>query len=905
MEYSHLSDTDFPILRTANPYALRNTFDYTRWVANTTVHLVNVLWGGDYSNVVKFDDDAKRDAWFDGIQDSFVITLKSNAHIVPDGTIKLPLPYDVAARYNYLFVDIPLATSQEDPIEYENESGVRRWYFFVGNISYSAPNTTTFSVQADVWTNFINESRISYMMLRRGHAPVSATDTDAYLANPIGNNRYLLAPDVNYDDSSIVRKSDFIPIGAGTKWICFASTVSRTRIDTDLGSVNASTATSYSRPTFSNTSDWYGYQLQVNGFEFASAGDYSNMHTIATPYLYPDFRTPNGVDVFAVPASDTSFLNDVEARCPVFLRTVQATFMVDESMIVLFEEHHLAGHTIWYLHSAESELMNYTLTKGDFGFDANEQRFAKLYTYPYSSLEVSDNQGHSVDVRIENTGDVRVNMIASVLYPILDCRVYLTGINGIGSKSYMWKSMGDEEIERELPDGDWGRLCFDFDIPTYSLYLDPETAWYLDNYNTTNVNGREGLLAAYHNKVRSANSDYTNANASAATAKTNANDSAATAQTNANASADTTHKNTDNVAQCYSDNIDLAIATNTANLTEANTAAFKITNKKNQQASLVTSQTNTISVITTSKENETSLATTKNSAGGNFLTSIANGAASGAESGGPGGAVIGALLGGATASIEAGVAIENATAVTQANAEVTALNTSANDTITTEERVTATAVTTVTTEKNTHVNKNNNDCLDKQRTNNYDTNTTNSKNLYDTSTDNSGRTYNTAVGNAARTYATSTANSSRSRQVQVLNAQESLFASQDQYQATRLDRRRGAPQALTSASGDARQWAFMQNGLQIRLRTQSDSAIAQTAAYFARYGYALNQVWDVGASGLNLMKHFTFWQAQDVWVDVRDVASAEVADVLADVFTNGVTIWADPDEIGKVPIYDN
>ena len=142
MDFSHLDDTKFPNLETASPYALKNTFDYTRWVPNTKVHLVNVLWNSEYSNVVKFNDDAARDEWFDGISDSYTLTLTSNARIVPDGTIKLPLPYDVAARYNYLYIDIPLATSREQLIQNENDSGVRRWYFFVGDVYYSAPNTT-------------------------------------------------------------------------------------------------------------------------------------------------------------------------------------------------------------------------------------------------------------------------------------------------------------------------------------------------------------------------------------------------------------------------------------------------------------------------------------------------------------------------------------------------------------------------------------------------------------------------------------------------------------------------------------------------------------------------------------------------------------------------------------------
>ena len=88
-----------------------------------------------------------------------------------------------------------------------------------------------------------------------------------------------------------------------------------------------------------------------------------------------------------------------------------------------------------------------------------------------------------------------------------------------------------------------------------------------------------------------------------------------------------------------------------------------------------------------------------------------------------------------------------------------------------------------------------------------------------------------------------------------------------------------------------------------RQRTQSDSAIAQTASQFARYGYALNQVWKV--TSLNLMRNFTYWKASDVWVDVRDVAGSAVGDAIGDILRRGVTVWRDPDKIGKVSVYDN
>lgn len=954
MDFSRLDDTKFPNLETASPYALKNTFDYTRWVPNTKVHLVNVLWNGDYSNVVKFENDSARDKWFDNIKDSYELTLTSNARIVPDGTIKLPLPYDVAARYNYLYVDIPLATSREMLIQNESEQGVRRWFFFVGDVSYSAPNTTIVSLYLDVWSTFINDSRLTYMMLERGHAPVSATDTDTYLSNPIENNRYLLAPDVNYDDSDVVRDSKFVPFGSGKKYVCIASTVGYQQIQrNEMGEVGS--GDSYGAPTYSNTSDWYGYQLQVNGYGFGNGKDYSTISAPVNMYNRPDAMMPTGLDVYAIPADDWNFLTEVKEKSPAFLRTIQAFFIVDENMITLKTKLSFLGHTIYYCTGAEQELDGYNLEKGMFGFDKEMQRFAKLYTYPYSRIEVSDNTGNVAEVRIENTGKIGMKMLTSVAFPILDYRVFLTGVNGIGSQTYSWRNLNNDELSKIMPNGDWNKYLFEFDIPTFAIYMDAETAWYLDSYGTSVSQARKNALTVYHNTVRSANLGYTNNTASTNnahdnavrqadtaqsnglasndTANTNAQNSASTANTNAQNMASTTKTNTNNMATCNYNNVNLTIASNTANTNEANNAASSIIIWKNTQARGDVNSKNLVSLYTTETENQTSIATTSASGNASISTGTMSGAVSGAMSGmgdpvtGGIGAVAGAVMGGLTASISADVANGNASITAQANEAVTKATVNSNSNCCTRAIATSQNVTESENTNRTNQTNHTNSCLAGQRDNNYNTTTANANNLYNTQSGNATRTYNTDSGNASRTkntadantnrthstsvtnanntQATDNTNTGRTREIGILNAKETLENAQATSQANLYDARRKAPIQLTNVSGDGAQMYYGMNGLQFKLRTQSDSAIAQTGAQFARFGYTLNQIWDVAASGLNLMHNFTYWKAADIWVDVRNVASSEVSDTIIDIFKRGVTVWSDPNKIGKVGIYDN
>lgn len=911
MDFSHLEDTKFPNLETASPYALKNTFDYTRWVPDTKVHLVNVLWNGDYTNVVKFEDDNARDKWFDGISDSYTLTLTSNARIVPDGSIKLPLPYDIASRYNYLYVDIPLATSREQLIQNETDIGIRRWYFFVGDVSYSAPNTTVMYLQPDVWTNFIDSARLTYMMLERGHAPVHASDVDSFLANPIANNRYLLSPDVNFDDSNVVRDSKYVPVGSGKKYIVIASTVGYEQIQSGESGTIA-TGTSFTDPTYSDTSAWYGYQLQVNEYGFGNGKDYSNLKACVTPYNRPGNRMPTSLDTYAIPADDDSFLADVTNQSPAFLRTIKAMFVVDEDMLTLGTQLTLCGHTIYFVTGVEKTIDSYPLEKDMFGFDSNEEAFAKLYTYPYSRIEVSDNSGKTSEVRIENTvGSIGVNLLVSVAFPILDSRVYLTGVGGIGSQSYMWKTLGGTELRKQVPNGDWDKLLFDLDIPTFALYMDAETSYMLDSYSSSCANAREQALTAYHNAVRSANLGYTNGVASANNAHGNSVRDAGTAQTNANASAETGRTNTNNLANAAYNNTNATIAAASANASEANSASSSLMTNANTVARWDTNDTNVVSISTADTNNQTSIATTKTNSQVNTANSVVNGAVSGAMAGG-GDPLMGAIgaaamgiTGFVTASISAEGAMSNASLTAQAATDVVNANVNANSNIVGRHITAAQQDTARQNTARTNQTNNNNSALGTQRDNNYNAATRNATNLYNAQTGNASRTHSTSVTDADSNLTTSNANSTRTREVGVLNAKETLETAQDTANHGYLDARRGAPSQLTEVTGDGANMYYGMNGIQFRLRTQSDSAIAQTAAQFARYGYALNQIWDVESSGLNLMKHFTYWKAADIWVDVRNVASSEVGDAIQRMFENGVTVWSNPDEIGKVGIYDN
>lgn len=1011
-----MSDTQFPQLSTVNVYQFQNNFDYTRWNEKTTIKLCNVIWNSDYVDVVKWDTNAKRDSWFDSLTDVWTTELKTAARVVPEGYVKLPIPYDIMARYNYLFIDMPIATSSDNPIDYESDEGIRRWYFFVNNIQYLAPNATQVYVVPDVWTNFQNDIDITYMLLERGHAPVAYSDTETYLANPIANNRYLLAPDVNFDNAGITRSSSFVPFGNGTKYVCIASTCSPDLVSS-LGTVTEnSDYNSGGTITYSNDPARYGYQLIVNGLSMGNGRDYSNANTPAK-VGFSDGLIANNLTVYAIAATECygsgTFFADVIKTCPQFLTTVKACFVVDDACITRGTTYTIAGHTLYKCVGKSSTLLTKALNVADFGYPSELQRFAKLYTSPYAQLEITDNDGRTYEVNIEETTTLSVKSIVSVAFPYINERVYIDGIGGVGSESYTWTDLRGNVATLGMQNSDWFKYCFDWEIPTFALFMDGQTAFMLESFNRNVKQAIQQSLVSYHNTVRSANTAYENAcdqadvayantiqNATAArgnanrsadtgkanadrmadTAKANADNSADTAKTNAYNSADTAKVNSDNNADLAYNTVDRTCATQSQNLATANTATAANEETGIANSSAITGYSNTASSIsvlygnrmiqyTTDSEVERSTATTMNSGIGAIASAALSGAQAGVVMGGVGGASIGVVavpgigeipgvvigaLGGAvvgavggaisaaTNNVNVGVTTNTAQSIadaqTAANSNLNAASmdvavditnskngtrrvvyrTNANASVTQMDNSNATSRANATDARNTAKTnatnaKNTNET---NATNTQNTTKVNATNTQNMSKQNATATQTTSKQNATDTYdATSTSagrtrdnvklNAGYTRQVAILNAKEILENGKYSAMAAIQDSRNSAPVEVCPYSGSPQADYMRTRGVQIKVKTQSDSAIRQTGDTFARFGYTLNQVWNVADSGLTLMKHFTYWKAAEIWVDDRESSNNAVNTFIHNMFLNGVTIWNDPTEIGRVNVYDN
>ena len=508
--------TAYPGTATVNPYRYENTFDYSRWQADTTLTMANVPWCGDYDNTVKFADDIARDAYLAGVAGPSY-TLDTMRHIKPDGTIKLPWPVSVVQLFNYLIVDLPRPTSDDAPIWGASGDRVGRFLYFIDDAVESAASTTTCAVRLDVWQTFINRMSFPYVMLERGHAPMSAVSVDDYLEDPLGTNRYLLAPDVDLGrEPSVARSTTAKVLNAGDQWAVIVSYA-------DAGGAWGSIAgTSATTPAASHTAT-----------EGAPA-----------PVAY-------AVDV----ADLAGLLADIDAQVPQFKATVLGCFFVAKSMVTVARTVSLAGHALSVLTAARQVSALSSLDKADFGYPAPYSEIAKLYTSPYAYLVVSDHEGASQRVRIEDTvGAVSVSTCVNLVYPWVSVDSHLLGIGGASADL----TFQVEEARSFTYGGSFAETFRRWGVPVFAVAQSGA-----DDATWSHLYDRAQAQLAASNAQASAL-------ASNATAKTNADNSAANVTAN-NA---------------------VAVAANTALTATANATASELAQSANALASAATSWDN-------------------------------------------------------------------------------------------------------------------------------------------------------------------------------------------------------------------------------------------------------------------------------------------------------------------------
>lgn len=418
--------SDFPNLDNVDVYRYDNTLDYSRFKPTARLKMCNVPWCGDYDNVVKFDDDDARDAWFDALEGE-TVNLDTMFNIKPDGASKVPIPVTSAQGYNYLVVDLPRMTSDARPLAYAAGERKRRYCYFIQDAQQLSPNSTRLILTLDVWTTYINDMQFDYVLLERGHAPVAASSVSDYLANPRDNSAYLLSDDVNTGGEPFVERARaYKNYSAETQRACIATYAD---LLGDLGTASAPKVPAISEPSTSGVLAPRVYSVAV--------GD-----------LQP-------------------FLRAIESNAPWMKSTLLGVFFAPSDLLTQAAPSSLWGISVTILNAVQKIEPFMRPGVADFGYPDEAAGFAKLYTYPYAAIRIGDERGQTSTVRIEDLGanGIRLASAVNLVMPYISIDARLLGIAGATD------SLTFQTIEGRTYSygGAWGKYLKSWNLPVMQV----------------------------------------------------------------------------------------------------------------------------------------------------------------------------------------------------------------------------------------------------------------------------------------------------------------------------------------------------------------------------------------------------------------------------------------------------
>lgn len=419
----------WPGLSTVAPFDFEVTFSPYLWTAGTQITLCNVPWDSTYADVVAFDNDAARNQWLDshaGARYEF----DTEFRILPGEAIKLPIPFDALQNFNYLYIDFPAA-----PVDHDG-GGVHRFCYFVEDVAYVAPSTTSCIITVDEWTTHASQVDVSYIELERGHAPVAAIPATTFLANPIGNMRHLATPDdTTGAPARAVKHTATDVLNAGP---LFAMLVMTCDPSTDLGTKYAP-----------------GWRTAVTNECYVEGA--ITLATIA-------------VDPIDVPI----LLNNIDAQAPQVKPSIVALFLVPRRLLRVVTWSTFCGVQIAYINEQPALDSLLTLTVDKFAYPTEYAGLAKLYTSPYAAIEVVDSNGRTSTIRVEDTtGQLELSVAASVVAPMMGIDAHVVGIGDSGG-ALSWRNFAEHSFAAY---GRWEQALMHFDFPTYAILQDASQSY--------------------------------------------------------------------------------------------------------------------------------------------------------------------------------------------------------------------------------------------------------------------------------------------------------------------------------------------------------------------------------------------------------------------------------------------
>lgn len=209
-----MTDQEFPGLPD-DAYRYTNQFSYSVWTPGTVVSFANVPWDSSYRDVYGFKSDDERDEYFDTITwDDYSVRVTGCVYLRLGEPIRLAIAFPHALRFNYMVVENPLQPVPHVGMADQVENRSQRFFYFITDVKYIAPNTTEFNVQLDVWTTFRSHISLGTCYIVRGHLGIANENATvhnlaSYMTEPEGLN---YGTDYEVTDQEFRQLNDSSPI---------------------------------------------------------------------------------------------------------------------------------------------------------------------------------------------------------------------------------------------------------------------------------------------------------------------------------------------------------------------------------------------------------------------------------------------------------------------------------------------------------------------------------------------------------------------------------------------------------------------------------------------------------------------------------------------------------------------
>lgn len=470
------------------------------WPTGTHVRLLNVPWDSAYRDVVAWSSAEERDTWFANREGAWFSSNFQNLR--PGEPISVPVPYSSVYKFNYIVV-----TNPQQPVD--DEGPARSYFYFVTSAQYLSPQATRLTVQLDVMTTYAGDITYGRAYVDRGHIAMANSNARGMDGNTL--NEYLALPE---------------GLDVGSEYLPCAREV-----------IKINTEEHPPKIVFISTANLA-----------ADPGDTANPSLNVADGQFVD-GLPSGCNVYWVALdkfkSVMSAMKDKSwaAQCIVAIYAFPGALLTDGPAVKLFgsgpemhfigtTENYTLGHTPYW----ETENMFNQLSAG-LGTTSDVH---KLYSYPYSVIEMSTLTGNPVYLKpnLVRGDHLVVQWMGCCLAPFAKAGFFAENYGDpaghMNGYSYTYTDFEGKQRTGAIAGGDFIDTCvwltdfpqFSFVNNNYLTYLASTTHTRQYNYSSAGWQLDKANMQAttsYDNANNLINTGVTNANATAQTAMRNAN----------------------------------------------------------------------------------------------------------------------------------------------------------------------------------------------------------------------------------------------------------------------------------------------------------------------------------------------------------------------------------------------